>query len=158
MTDVHSPAVRSKNLRAIRSKNTRPEIIIRQLLHASGFRYRLNVSSLPGKPDIVFPKYKAVIQVNGCFWHGHNCKFFKLPATRPSFWHDKININRANDKKSLHALENLGWRVATVWECAVRGKQKTDLDQLRVTLSEWLRSPISSCDDKVCVLIQPENT
>ena len=158
MTDVHSPAVRSKNMRAIRSKNTRPEIVVRQLLHASGFRYRLNLSNLPGKPDIVFPKYKAVIQVNGCFWHGHTCKFFKLPATRPSFWQDKINKNRANDNKSSQSLNNLSWRVATVWECAVRGKQKTDLDQLRVILIEWLQSPKITGDDRLSVPVQPANS
>lgn len=158
MTDVHSPVVRSKNMRAIRSKNTRPEIVVRQLLHASGFRYRLNVSNLPSKPDIMFPKYKAVIQVNGCFWHGHNCKFFKLPATRPSFWQDKINKNRANDNKSSQSLNNLGWRVATVWECVVRSKQKTDLDQLRVILIEWLQSPKITGEDRLSVPVQPANS
>ncbi len=104
MTDVHSPAVRSKNMQAIRSKNTRPEITVRSLLHAAGFRYRLHVSDLPGKPDLVFPKYRAVIMVNGCFWHGHDCKFCKLPSTRIDFWKQKIEKNRANDERSSIAL------------------------------------------------------
>ncbi len=140
MTDVHSPVVRSKNMQAIRSKNTRPEITVRALLHAAGFRYRLHVVTLPGKPDLVFPKYNAVIMVNGCFWHGHNCQFFKLPATRNEFWKLKIEKNRANDEKALLALKASGWWVATVWECALR-KQKSDaLDGVTQTLCDWLRS------------------
>lgn len=140
MTDVHSPAVRSKNMRAIRSKNTRPEITVRSLLHAAGFRYRLHVSALPGKPDLVFPKYRAVILVNGCFWHGHDCQFFKLPSTRTNFWKQKIEKNRANDEKALLALKAAKWRVALVWECALRKKNSDVFESLTQKLSAWLRS------------------
>lgn len=146
MTDVHSPAVRSKNMQAIRSKNTRPEITVRSLLHAAGFRYRLHVSDLPGKPDLVFPKYRAVVMVNGCFWHGHDCHFFKLPSTRTDFWKQKIEKNRANDEKSSLALKAAGWRVAAVWECAVRGRKVQDLAQVSRALSEWLKSSSVSID------------
>lgn len=140
MTDVHSPAVRSKNMRAIRSKNTRPEITVRSLLHAAGFRYRLHVSALPGKPDLVFPKYRAVILVNGCFWHGHECQFFKLPSTRTDFWKQKIEKNRANDEKALLALKAAKWRVALVWECALRKKNSDVFESVTQKLSAWLRS------------------
>lgn len=140
MTDVHSPVVRSKNMQAISSKNTRPEIIVRSLLHAAGFRYRLHVSNLPGKPDLVFPKYRAVILVNGCFWHHHNCRYFKWPATRTDFWKQKIEKNCANDVKSSHALKAAGWRVATVWECALRNKQADNMERITQNLINWLKS------------------
>lgn len=140
MTDVHSPAVRSKNMQAIRSKNTLPEITVRSLLHAAGFRYRLHVSTLPGKPDLVFPKYRAVILVNGCFWHGHDCQFFKLPSTRTDFWKQKIEKNRANDQKALLALKAAKWRVALVWECALRKKNADVFESVTQKLSAWLRS------------------
>ena len=140
MTDVHSPAVRSKNMQAIRSKNTRPEITVRSLLHAAGFRYRLHVSDLPGKPDLVFPKYRAVIMVNGCFWHGHDCKFCKLPSTRIDFWKQKIEKNRANDERSSLALRSAEWRIAIVWECALRKKKADSFENVTQKLSDWLRS------------------
>ena len=140
MTDVHSPAVRSKNMQAIRSKNTRPEITVRSLLHAAGFRYRLHVSDLPGKPDMVFPNFRAVIMVNGCFWHGHDCQFFKLPSTRTDFWKQKIEKNRANDARSSLALRAAAWRVAIVWECALRKNIADGFANVTQQLSDWLRS------------------
>lgn len=153
MTDVHSTVVRSKNMRAIRSKNTRPEITVRSLLYAAGFRYRLHVATLPGIPDLVFPKYNAVIMVNGCFWHGHNCQFFKMPTTRTDFWKLKIQKNRANDEKSLLALKALGWRVATVWECALRKRQPDGLDSVTKTLCDWLKSSDVSVEITAAELI-----
>lgn len=122
----------------IRARNTKPEILIRSLLHASGCRFRLHVDALPGKPDIVLPKYKAVVFVHGCFWHGHGCRFFRWPATRPEFWRTKIERNRANDEKAMAALLAAGWRVAIVWECAIRAAVPDD-DDLRLTLLNWLK-------------------
>lgn len=140
MTDVHSPSVRSKNMRAVRSKNTRPELIIRKIMHAAGFRFRLHLSTLPGRPDIVFPKYRAVILVNGCFWHGHDCHLFKLPSTRKDFWEKKIKKNQINDDESFKALKELGWRVAIVWECAIRNNRNDNYEKIKLKLTEWLKS------------------
>jgi DNA mismatch endonuclease (patch repair protein) len=123
----------------IRGKNTKPEILIRSLLHRQGFRFRLNVGNLPGKPDIVLPRFHAAIFVNGCFWHGHDCKLFKLPKTRPDFWREKIEGNRANDNKVIQALLNDGWRVGVVWECSIRGKGK-NIESVINKLGEWLRN------------------
>lgn len=107
-------------MRAIRSKNTKPELLVRKGLHAAGFRFRLHGAGLPGKPDIVLPKYRSVIFVHGCFWHGHGCKYFKLPKTRPDFWLAKIEANRARDARDIEKLNQLGWRVILIWECATK--------------------------------------
>lgn len=138
MTDVVSPKTRSKMMSGIQGKNTKPEILIRRALHKRGFRYRINVKSLPGKPDLVFPKYKAVIHINGCFWHGHNCHLFKWPSTRPDFWHKKILGTRKRDKENNRELKKLGWRVLTIWECAVKGKNKLSFEKVIVDISDWL--------------------
>lgn len=122
----------------IRARNTKPEIVVRSLLHRMGFRFRLHVRDLPGKPDIVLPKYRAVIFVHGCFWHGHDCPLYRLPATRPDFWQNKINRNQANDEKARMALLSAGWRVAVVWECALRGAA-SDHEQVARHLAGWLR-------------------
>jgi DNA mismatch endonuclease (patch repair protein) len=121
MADVHTKEQRSYNMSRIKSKNTKPEILVRKFLHANGFRFRLNVKDLPGKPDIVLPKYKTVIFVNGCFWHGHkNCKYFTIPKTRTKWWTDKINTNIANDTKAVKALKKEQWKVITVWQCQLK--------------------------------------
>lgn len=105
----------------IRSGNTKPELLVRKFLHANGFRYKLHDKTLPGKPDIVLPKYRTIIFVHGCFWHGHtNCKYFKVPQTRTQWWLDKINRNKANDEKEVKALKKEGWKVITVWECRLK--------------------------------------
>lgn len=126
MTDVHSKEIRSYNMSRIKGKNTKPEMLVRQFLHANGFRYKLHDKKLPGKPDIVLPKYKTVIFVHGCFWHGHkNCKYFVVPKTRTEWWLNKINGNIANDAKAAKALKKGGWKVIYFWECklkAVTGK------------------------------------
>lgn len=141
MVDVHSPAVRSKNMRAIRSKNTTPELLVRSGLHAAGFRYGLHCRNLPGKPDLVLRKYRTLIYVHGCFWHGHSrCKFFKLPATRPDFWRDKIRKNILNDEKALQKNRAAFWRIAVVWECALKPKNTDQLELLINNLSEWIKS------------------
>jgi len=121
MADVHSKEIRSKNMAAIKSKNTRPEMLVRKFLHANGYRYKLHDKSLPGKPDIVLPKYKTVIFVHGCFWHGHsNCKYYVVPKTKTDWWLNKINGNIANDTKALKALKKEGWEIITIWECNLK--------------------------------------
>lgn len=124
----------------IRGKNTKPEMIIRGALHARGFRYVLHDKRLPGKPDLVFPKYRAVIFVHGCFWHGHNCHLFKWPRTRKDFWKRKIERNREIDSLALGSLERIGWRCCSVWECSLKGRLKLDLKQAAIGIDKWLRS------------------
>ncbi len=105
----------------IKGKNTKPEILVRRFLFANGYRYRLHAKNLPGKPDIVLPKYKTVIFVHGCFWHGHEgCKYYVVPKTKTDWWLNKINGNIANDHKKKQALQALGWRVITLWECELK--------------------------------------
>lgn len=120
-TDIFDPEKRSSIMRAVKSKNTKPELALRKALHALGYRYRLNVKALPGKPDLVFPRYKTVIFMHGCFWHGHQCKRGnRTPKTNRAYWSDKIARNKARDKKNAAALTALGWRVITVWECELK--------------------------------------
>jgi len=123
----------------IRGKNTKPEMMIRRGLHARGFRYRLHCK-LPGKPDICLPKYRAVIFVHGCFWHGHDCHLFKWPSTRPEFWREKIGRNRAVDQRAIAALHAAGWRVGAVWECALKGTRRQPFDMILDCLTSWLNS------------------
>lgn len=139
MVDVVDSVTRSRMMSGIRGKNTKPEILIRKLLHRAGFRFRLHVTNLPGKPDIVLSRYHAVIFVHGCFWHGHDCRLFKLPTTRTDFWCNKIERNRSNDNRAKDALLKNGWRVGVVWECALRGKSK-NIDEIAQLLAEWLHS------------------
>ena len=137
-TDVVDTATRSRMMAGIKGKNTKPELQVRRFLHAKGFRYRLHDRSLPGRPDLVFPRRRAVILVHGCFWHGHDCRFFKWPATRPEFWRGKISENRKRDERNKHALQNLGWRVLIIWECAVKTAPKTRIADTLEAVSEWL--------------------
>ena len=140
MTDVHDTATRSRNMAAIKGKNTRQERWLRHRLHRLGFRYRLNVSSLPGKPDLVFPRYKAVIFVHGCFWHMHQCPLFRLPATRTEWWEQKLMRNRQRDLAEQDKLRELGWRVLLVWECAIKGRRKIPEAELLAQVVEWLKN------------------
>lgn len=122
MADVHDKATRSFNMSQIKGKNTKPEIMVRRFLHAQGFRYKLHDKTLPGKPDIVLPKYKTVIFIHGCFWHGHEgCKYFVIPKTRTEWWLTKINSNARNDEKAYRLLKNSGWKVIIIWECGLKG-------------------------------------
>lgn len=139
MADIVDAATRSRMMSGIRGGNTKPEILVRSILHRHGFRFRLHVRNLPGKPDIVLPRYHAVIFVNGCFWHGHDCHLFRMPKTREAFWREKIGRNQFNDQKNREALIAANWRVGVVWECAIRGKGK-DIDSIALCLSEWLHS------------------
>lgn len=130
MSDTHSPEQRKKNMSAIRGKDTKPEVIIRKELHKRGYRYRKNVKNLPGKPDIVLPKYKAVIFVNGCFWHMHDCKYFKMPNTRREWWKKKLSDTKRRDQLKINELMDSGWRVLVIWECQTKGKDFTSNKEL----------------------------
>lgn len=122
MADNHSKETRSMNMSHIRSKNTKPEEMVRKYLFAKGFRYRKNVKKLPGSPDIVLPKYKTVIFVNGCFWHKHDCPRFVWPSSNQEYWIPKIQKNVERDEANYQQLKNLGWRVFIVWECQLKAK------------------------------------
>lgn len=119
MSDIFSSEKRSNIMSKISAKNTKPEILIRKFLFSKGFRYHINVKALPGKPDIVLPKYKTVIFVNGCFWHGHTCKKGRIPSSNADFWKEKILNNKLRDKKNLDLLTELGWKVIIIWQCEI---------------------------------------
>ena len=140
MTDVVDVATRSRMMAGIQGKNTKPEILIRKALHARGFRFRLHVKDIPGKPDLVLPKYRALIFVHGCFWHGHGCRYFKVPQTRPEFWLEKIGKNQRRDSLQEEALKAMGWRVLVVWECAVRSMRKDKSSLLVDLIASWLKN------------------
>jgi len=121
MADIHSPLIRSYNMSRIKSKNTKPEMIVRKYLFSNGYRFRLHDKKLPGSPDIVLPKYKTIIFINGCFWHGHSgCRYFVIPKTRTQWWTDKINKNITNDELNINKLTSDGWKVISVWECELK--------------------------------------
>lgn len=153
MSDVHSAEQRSKNMRAIKQKNTNPEIRIRRLLFAKGFRFRIHVRSLDGSPDIVLPKHRVVIFVHGCFWHGHQCHLFKLPSTRTEFWANKIELNKGRDERDQKELIAKGWRVLTVWECALKGKKKQPDDVVINEITDWI---IHQSTDVLNIPIAPQ--
>jgi len=121
----------------IRGKNTKPEMTVRRALHAAGFRFRLHVATLPGRPDLVLPKWRSIVMVHGCFWHGHRCRLFKVPGTNTERWLAKIDGNRVRDEADVEKLLSLGWRVGIVWECALRSPA---LPQILADLGEWLKS------------------
>lgn len=123
MADVMTPEQRSRCMAAVKGKDTKPEMIVRKYLFSRGMRFRVQVRKLPGTPDIVLPKYKTVIFVNGCFWHGHeDCKYFRLPKSNVEFWKEKIGRNIERDRESMQALLDLGWKIIRVWECELRNK------------------------------------
>lgn len=133
MADVMTPEQRSRCMAAIKRKNTKPELIVRKYLFSRGLRFRLYVNSLPGKPDIVLPKYKTVIFVNGCFWHGHEgCRYYRLPKTNVEFWQEKISSNIERDHRTEAELTALGWHVIRVWECEIKtiAQREATLDRL----------------------------
>lgn len=124
----------------IGARNTSPELQVRSLLHRAGYRFRLHVAALPGKPDIVLPKHKAVFLVNGCFWHAHDCHLFKLPASRREFWAAKLRANRERDMDNIKRLHFLGWRVFVVWECALKGRYRMADEEIVMRMRDWLLS------------------
>ena len=135
--DIVDQATRSRMMSGIHGKDTKPELVVRKALHALGFRYRLHGRGIPGRPDLVFPKHAALIQVQGFFWHGHKCHLFKLPSTRTEFWHEKIKSNIVRDKK-LAACRKLGWKTLVVWECAIKGKTRLPTEELAAVMQNWL--------------------
>lgn len=137
--DIVSPATRSKMMAGIKSKNTRPEVTLRKLLHKRGFRYRLHDKRLPGTPDIVFNKYHAIIFVHGCFWHGHGCQLFKWPSSNQDFWKNKITSNLKRDANNRTKLMEAGWRIGIIWECAIR-KSRDSGESVAQKLATWLQS------------------
>lgn len=125
----------------IRSRDTAPEVLVRSLLHRRGFRFARNAAGLPGRPDVVLPKWNAVVFINGCFWHMHDCGLFRMPQSNTEFWENKLSANRSRDQKNIRELLALGWKVVTVWECSLRGadaRQKLDRSMDRV--ADWIRS------------------
>ena len=122
----------------IRGKNTKPEMVIRRGLHRLGFRFLVHDKRLPGKPDLVFPKWQAAIFVNGCFWHGHDCRLFKLPSTRTEFWRDKIASNKRRDAVALRKLDDAGWRALSIWECEMKGRSAEEIESVLQRCRNWL--------------------
>lgn len=138
--DVVSAGTRSLMMAGIRGKNTKPEIDVRKALHGLGFRFGRSNALLPGKPDIVLPRWKVVVFVNGCFWHWHGCQFSKLPASNKDFWFAKLSANRERDGRVLAQLTEKGWRVVTIWECALRKKHPGNtFDSEMLGLAQWIR-------------------
>jgi DNA mismatch endonuclease (patch repair protein) len=126
MADNRSPESRSALMSRIRGKDTAPELVVRRLLHAHGYRFRLHRRDLPGTPDIVFPSRRKVIFVNGCFWHAHGCRIGRPPKSRPEFWLPKLQKNRSKDARNLRALRGLGWQVLTVWQCQTKSQGRLE--------------------------------
>ena len=124
----------------IRSGNTKPELTIRKALHRLGLRYRLHAKNAPGRPDMVFPSHRAAVFVHGCFWHGHDCPFFRMPTTRPEFWATKIAANRKRDLVVNKMLLEEGWRQLTIWECAIRGRNPDEIAKVVGLAARWIRS------------------
>ncbi len=143
MADIVSPEVRSRMMAGIRGKDTKPEMMLRKGLHAAGFRYRLHARDLPGRPDMVFPRHRAVLFAHGCFWHGHGCHLFRWPSTREEFWTTKINRYRVVDALSELALAEADWRLGIVWECALKGRTRLPLLDVLEACIAWLRSDAS---------------
>lgn len=146
MADVHDKQARSRNMAAIRSSDSKAELLVRRGLHKQGLRFRLHYRGLPGTPDLVFPMHRAVVFVHGCFWHCHDCHLFKWPKTRAEFWRQKIGRNCENDEAAVSELRALGWRVAIVWECALKGRQRLDGQEVIRSLATWIRSDRVSLD------------
>lgn len=146
MVDVLSSEQRKLNMSRIRSKDTKPEMLIRCGLHALGLRYRLHDRSLPGRPDLVFSRYRTAVFVNGCFWHAHGCVLFKLPTTRLDYWKAKLAANVQRDRKAIQALHEARWRVLIIWECALRGRNRLELEELLNAASAFLRGNLASAE------------
>lgn len=151
MADVMTPKQRSRCMAAVKGKDTKPEMIVRKYLFSRGMRFRVQVRKLPGNPDIVLPKYKTIILVNGCFWHGHeDCKYFRLPKSNVEFWKEKIKRNIERDRESMQALLDLGWKIIRVWECELRNKanRENTLNKIykSITSSESTRYSFEETD------------
>ena len=139
VTDVLTPEQRRLVMSRIRGKNTKPEMLLRRGFHGRGLRYRLHGADIPGKPDMVFPRYRTVVFVHGCFWHGHECSLFRWPKTRAMFWRTKINRNMERDRSALAALKADDWRALVVWECALRGKHRRAMPDVLSQAEAFIR-------------------
>jgi DNA mismatch endonuclease (patch repair protein) len=138
MVDIVDAKTRSRMMAGRRGKNTRPEMTIRRGLHRIGFRYRLHDRNLPGHPDLIFPRFRAVILVHGCYWHCHDCHLFKWPSSRKKFWRKKIEGNQARDALTSQKLQEAGWRVLTIWECALKGRTRRPEAEVIDVVARWL--------------------
>ena len=145
-SDIVPATVRSRMMSGIRGKNTKPELAIRSALHRRGFRFRLHRRDLPGKPDLVFTRLNAVLFVHGCFWHGHDCHLFRWPKSREEFWREKIGKNIERDRRQRLALAEAGWRIGTVWECALKGKTSLPFESVVDQCAIWLKSDIKTLE------------
>jgi len=156
VTDIVDKQTRSRMMAGIKGKDTKPELVLRRALHARGFRYRLHSKNVPGRPDLVFQKHHAIIFVHGCFWHRHEgCRYTTTPSTRPEFWQTKFDANVARDRSVHDQLLDAGWRVATVWECALRRPEETAL--AANLLAAWLRSSAAEIQIGNADVIADEN-
>jgi DNA mismatch endonuclease (patch repair protein) len=136
--DIVSKSKRSSMMSGIKNKDTKGELLIRKSLHALGFRYQLHRKDIPGRPDLTFPKFQAVIFINGCFWHAHNCHLFKWPSSRSDFWQEKITSNKIRDEKNHAKCTELGWKILVIWECSLKGKTKRSFNEVINTVQNWL--------------------
>ncbi|NWL80419.1 very short patch repair endonuclease [Pseudomonas taiwanensis] len=148
MVDVLTSEQRQLNMSRIRGRDTKPEMLIRRGLHARGLRYRLHVKTLPGRPDLVFPRFRTVVFVHGCFWHAHGCNLSKEPTTRKEFWTSKLEGNAIRDRITLDALQALGWRILIIWECALRGPSRIEYSNVLDRSTYFIRE-----DEKVTLEI-----
>ena len=144
--DIVSPEVRSRMMRGIRTRDTKPEVLFRKGLHRRGYRYRLHPKGVPGKPDLVLPRYNVAVFVHGCFWHFHECSLFKMPTTRRDFWQAKLSRNRDRDQRVVGEIGETDWRLLTVWECAFRGPSRIGLDEVLGLVQPWLVSDSESLE------------
>lgn len=140
MVDVVDKATRSRMMAGIRAKDTKPELVIRSALHRRGLRFKLHDASLPGKPDLVFPKFHAVVFIHGCFWHRHECQYFKWPRSNRVFWRSKLQGNARRDTLTVDNLRNVGWRVCVLWECALKQKTSVVIDRIHDRIAKWVRA------------------
>jgi len=142
--DTVDKKTRSRIMASVGQRNTGPEMGLRRVLHRQGLRYRLHDKKLPGSPDLIFPRFRTVVFIHGCFWHAHKgCKFATKPSTRKKFWKDKFEANRKRDRRNYEALKKLGWRVLVVWECTIRGLDESGLNQLGLKVVSWIESDLT---------------
>ena len=144
MADVVDKATRSRMMAGIRGKDTKPELVIRSALHRRGLRFRLHDASLPGKPDLVLPKFRTVVFIHGCFWHRHECQYFKWPGSNKNFWRSKLLGNVRRDAVTMGVLKLAGWRVCVLWECALKQKTSGVVDRMLDRVAKWIRAPDNS--------------
>ncbi len=140
MADIFNAQKRREIMASVSAKNTAPEMFLRKCLHQRGFRYRLHDKRLPGTPDLVFRRFNAVVFINGCFWHGHDCPLFRIPSSNREFWQKKFDTNRTRDAQNKQLLMDKNWRMLIVWECSMRGRGKLAVDELVSRVENWLQS------------------